>query len=249
VLSYYRQLGREHGVLVTTRFYLRVAGARIRHRLDNALPGVRVECPCCGWRGRSFRDYVDLGYRVAASVCPRCESHSRHRALSLWLRDPDIARRCRGRALVFAPEKCLEGSWTELPEARVIRLDLEPSRGVDFLADICALPLASGSADFVSCHHVLEHVHDDRGALRELFRVLAPGRSMLLSVPMSADPATREYGRPDPLESGHWRSYGDDFRARLADAGFALRPLVPFPPPVALRHGIRPEPVFLCEKP
>ena len=34
---------------------------------------------------------------------------------------------------------------------------------------------------------------------------------------------TNEYGFPDPMESDHWRMYGDDFEDRLAESGLAVQ--------------------------
>lgn len=51
------------------------------------------------------------------------------------------------------------------------------------VADIERLPLASGRFDVALVNEVLEHVPDDRGALREVFRVLRPGGRLLLFSP------------------------------------------------------------------
>jgi len=52
---------------------------------------------------------------------------------------------------------------------------------------ICAagegLPLVSGSVDFILSHEVLEHVQDDRQAVREMVRGLRPGGRIALFVP------------------------------------------------------------------
>ncbi|MBI4859480.1 MAG: class I SAM-dependent methyltransferase, partial [Candidatus Riflebacteria bacterium] len=49
--------------------------------------------------------------------------------------------------------------------------------------DLESLPFADRSFQLVYCCDVLEHVRDDRRALIELFRVLAPGGRMGLVVP------------------------------------------------------------------
>ena len=46
-----------------------------------------------------------------------------------------------------------------------------------------ALPFADASFDVVICSEVLEHVHDHRGLLREIARVLKPGGRFVASVP------------------------------------------------------------------
>ena len=45
------------------------------------------------------------------------------------------------------------------------------------------LPLPDASVDFAISFEVLEHVHDERRALDELFRVLKPGARLAISVP------------------------------------------------------------------
>ena len=56
-------------------------------------------------------------------------------------------------------------------------------RACRFSASLTAIPLPSGSVDLAICTEVLEHVADDRRAVAELRRVLAPGGFLVLSVP------------------------------------------------------------------
>ena len=91
------------------------------------------------------------------------------------------------------------------------------------------IPLPDASFDFVICNHLLEHVADDRQALRELHRILRPGGRGILLSPVEltrahtyeddtiVDPAerTRIFGQYD-----HRRIYGADYPDRLRDAGF-----------------------------
>ena len=48
---------------------------------------------------------------------------------------------------------------------------------------VLQMPFASASFDLAVCLDVLEHLEDDRAALRELRRVVAPGGSLLVTVP------------------------------------------------------------------
>jgi SAM-dependent methyltransferase len=104
---------------------------------------------------------------------------------------------------------------------------------------------------------VLEHVPDDRRAMRELHRILAPGGWAVLQTPVRSkltrtdedpsvtDPAERirRFGQAD-----HVRVYGADFEDRLRDAGFAVRrdPWArDLEPEVAERFGLRREDVIV----
>jgi len=81
---------------------------------------------------------------------------------------------------------------------------------VDHKVDITKLPFADASYDFICASHVLEHIEDDRLALKEIARVLAPGGIAILPVPMVAD-QTVEYPEPNPLEFYHCRAPGPDY--------------------------------------
>jgi SAM-dependent methyltransferase len=49
--------------------------------------------------------------------------------------------------------------------------------------DALALPFADGEFDRIVCAEVLEHIHADVDAIKELIRVLRPGGTMAISVP------------------------------------------------------------------
>jgi len=50
-------------------------------------------------------------------------------------------------------------------------------------ADIACLPFKDRAFDLVICSEVLEHIPDESGAVRELARVLKPGKNLVVSVP------------------------------------------------------------------
>lgn len=74
----------------------------------------------------------------------------------------------------------------------VLGLDMSPTalslcrrRGMQMLVggDVTAMPLADDIADAVVSCDVLEHIHDDTAALRELRRIVKPGGLLVLTVP------------------------------------------------------------------
>jgi SAM-dependent methyltransferase len=86
-----------------------------------------------------------------------------------------------------------------VPTARLLR------------ADACDVPLLDGSVDAVLSANLLEHVPDDRRALREIARVLRPGRRAAVVVP--AGPGNYDYY---DRFLGHERRYA---RGELAGKG------------------------------
>lgn len=187
---------------------------------------------------------------VRNCACPACDSHPRHRALFVWLRDEGQISQRAGLALVFAPEKTFAPLWQTAANLRTCKVDIEPSRGVDVLADLMRLPFASEIADLMWCHHVLEQVEDDRVALTEMHRVLrSSSGELIVSVGHGNQETTVEFGFSDKALSGNRRLFGADFPERLAAAGFKVRPMAhSLTEAERRRYGVRAEPFYLCTK-
>lgn len=62
--------------------------------------------------------------------------------------------------------------------------DMRRGPGVDRVEDLAALTLADRSAQTVLCLDTLEHVFEIRRAIEEMIRILAPGGTLLIAVPM-----------------------------------------------------------------
>lgn len=250
LLSWFRQNQRDFGVTRAAWLLWRVAWRRAWVIACNRLLPARLECPCCGWTGRRFFDYIEMGYTAKNIACPRCDSHSRHRALFLWLRDKYGLAERKGTALIFAPERALASLWAGARHLRSYKIDIEANRGVHVLADAMHLPFASNIADLIWCHHVLEQVEDDLGAMKEFYRVLrSVSGELVISAGLSGQAETREFGLADKTLSGNRRAYGLDFQNRLAGAGFHVSVVLhELSAEDFRRYGIFPELFFRCHK-
>jgi SAM-dependent methyltransferase len=230
-----RGFGAEHGPVedpLLKRTLLRLLPGAHRHRLLGAVRGTLyrgdlVACPCCE---ASFSRFLPHRGRERAK-CPRCGSLERHRALWLFLeREIDLFERS-GAMLHIAPEYALYCRLSQVPGLRYVTGDLDSPLATHEL-DVMDLPFAAGSFDFLICNHVLEHVEDDRRALAEIHRVLAPGGWAILMCPVDhrrattlEDPTAVTPGERHRLfgQSDHVRLYGRDYVGRLAAAGFTVR--------------------------
>ncbi len=119
--------------------------------------------------------------------------------------------------------------------------------------DVTKLPFPKDEFDWIICNHVLEHIEEDRAAMKELYRVLKPGGCALLQVPISRklektyednltqSPNDREkyFGQSD-----HVRVYGKDYSERLIQAGFEVQEIPTTTQ--SFRYGLNPKEVIFC---
>jgi SAM-dependent methyltransferase len=163
--------------------------------------------------------------------CPHCRSLKRNRLLVLTFDRLQPIFETAEVVLDVAPTPGVEARLRELiDEDSYISFDLglDP-RPVKVKGDLTRIPLRDDSVDVLVSFHVLEHVPDDRAAMREIARVIGRHGIAVLQVPWDRDRLTdedpsadrderiRRFGRHD-----HVRQYGSDFEDRLREAGLAI---------------------------
>jgi SAM-dependent methyltransferase len=75
------------------------------------------------------------------------------------------------------------GGGPSRPRPDMVNLNIGPFENVDIVADAHLLPYADSSVDAIYCDAVLEHLHDPVVAVREMLRVLKPGRRAFATTP------------------------------------------------------------------
>jgi len=184
--------------------------------------GDKVHCPICNQKLKKFFPY---GRKIRENaLCPNCLSLERHRLLYLFLkRKTDIFKK-NIKLLHIAPEHCLIKILNNSQNIDYITGDLfSPLAKIKM--DIHNIPFENDSFDVILCNHVLEHVQDDKKAIKEIHRVMKKDGFAILQVPFyypipdktienklitSKKEREKIYGQSD-----HLRKYGKDYDKRI----------------------------------
>jgi SAM-dependent methyltransferase len=232
-------------------------------------------CPICETRLRAFKPLTpryekltrEAGYyplsrietfNAAAYYCPSCDATDRERLYALYLERilASLDPRHGYRLIEFAPGSALHTMLARSPLIDYRSADLF-RHSVDDRVDISDMRnYPDGSIDILLCSHILEHVDDDRKAMREIARVLRSDGFAIVMVPLvhgvdetNEDPTIitpqarwKHFGSDD-----HVRQYGKrDFVARLLAAGLSVEQLsaADFGDDAFRRAGIAPDSVL-----
>lgn len=237
------------------------------------------QCPVCQHHVRFFADsgygfevlerlQVVGGLRRGGDACPVCHSTSRERLIWFWLQQKGRGFRFANDIAIahFAPEKGLTKRLQSASPANYTPYDFAPARyrHLDNVqqADLGGLTIPEASVDLLMCNHVLEHVPDVPLAMSEIIRVLKPGGTAILQVPIALKlDATIELGLASTPEDrirllgqdDHLRLFTQDgYVSHLQQAGFAVELYEAFEDDGQAATDWRLDPfetLFICRKP
>jgi len=163
--------------------------------------------------------------------CPHCRSLKRNRLLVLTFERLAPLFESAEIVLDVAPTPGVEVRLRELvDDDAYVSFDLGlDKRPVKVRGDLTKIPLRDDSVDVLVSFHVLEHIPDDRAAMREIARVVGAHGIAVLQVPWVRDRLTDEDPSADREERiqrfgrhDHVRQYGTDFEDRLREAGLTI---------------------------
>ena len=147
--------------------------------------------------------------------CPVCGASDRDRMIVSFLKKERLQEAAEGtRVLQIAPAAGIS-SWIRryCPQTIYDTTDLF-MEDVTFHSDVQNMDMvADETYDVIICSHVLEHVQDDRKALKELKRILKPEGKIVFLVPvdLNREDIDEEWGLS---EAENWRRFGQGDHCR-----------------------------------
>lgn len=238
-------------------------------------PGRNCSCPYCHKQFGKFIPYLNpyeisvradiiSGQTIAAHSCPYCLSDNRERTLYFFIQQRREFLTSKA-ILHFAPERNVYALISSADYKEYICADLNPEnyyyppKQIKKI-DITNIDYPDESFDIVVCNHVLEHIPDDKRAMREICRVLKQSGVAILLVPIGGK-LTNTYEDPSKVteeersvafgQLDHVRIYAEnDYIERLQLAGFEVEASkVGMSAEEIIRYGINcKEKLYLCMK-
>lgn len=184
-------------------------------------------CPICNSHIRKF--YSPPNSKRKNAMCPVCRSLERHRFLWVFLKTKtNLFDNSYKNFLHVAPERIFMIKFNKLKHLNYVTGDLFRGRSKIKL-DACFLPFFDETFNILICNHVLEHIPDDRKAIKEFYRVMKKDSWAIITVPITEKTTFEDPSIKSPIErkklfgqEDHVRKYGLDFKDRLKSAGFEV---------------------------
>ena len=182
------------------------------------------------WKSQEGHALLEKDFiAVAQKKCPVCNASERHRLQYFFLCDRMKILQTSGLSVLdVAPDGFMWSKLFSKLQGDYISIDITPARRPTAVMDLTQMAFADHCFDAIVCYHVLEHIRDDRAAMRELLRVLKPDGWAILQVPIWAETTVEDPSAPKAEferlygHRGHVRRYGMDYPDRLRDAGFEV---------------------------
>ncbi|MGB4660621.1 MAG: glycosyltransferase, partial [Mobilitalea sp.] len=195
----------------------------------------QFKCGYCNHGFNEFKPYPDkfdfpghlfemdnkYGY-----FCPNCGSMDRERLYKLFIETETDLLCANKEVLHIAPEKNFRNLLLNNKKLDYVCGDLYPQDRLTKRIDITDIKYPENTFDVVLCSHVLEHVPDDRLAMKEFYRVLKPGGWGIMQVPIciSIDETYEDFSITTP--EGRKKAFGQDDHVRIYEKNDYIRRLV-----------------------
>lgn len=240
-------------------FSIRIGMRRMKwailYHFSTAKVGSQIYCPISG---KNYKGFIQIGSHL---ISPETGAMERHRILWLYIKNQTTFFSNSTVVLHFAPEYCLYREIINVKNWTYIPADIGSGYPPDTQKlDITQIALEDESVNLIICNHVLEHISNDKIAMAELYRVLAPNGLCLITVPIREDldetyeNQTILSPKERAIHFGQWdhvRWYSLDILDRLTDVGFrvsAEKYGLSFSKRDQAKYGLNDEFLFIAQK-
>lgn len=188
-----------------------------------------VYCPIAK---KNFRHFVTIDNDL---VTPTNGARSRHRLVWLYLENELNILKSQLKVLHIAPELSIYNVLKNIENIEYTpgdkQVDGYSNQNGILNIDLIDLNFPDNSFDCIIANQVLEHIQDDIKAMKEIYRVLKPGGTAIITVPINED-LIETYENPEIIlpkdrekHFGQWdhvRWYGLDIKDRLENVGLKV---------------------------
>jgi len=194
---------------------------RFRRLLIPLYQGKSHECNICKTQLKHFARLNNQDF-----ICPICGSLSRTRRLYMLLEKEFL--KPGFLVLDFSPSRILYRKLKKRKDFLYFPTDFEDAFLSDYHYDITNIDTEDNKFDLIICYHILEHIVEDKQAMKELYRVLKKGGTVLIQTRFKEGEAYEDYTIISPEErlkhfgqEDHVRIYSAlELEKRLKEAGF-----------------------------
>ncbi|REC47285.1 methyltransferase domain-containing protein [Chryseobacterium pennipullorum] len=192
-----------------------------RKLLKPLYQGQNHECSICRTQLKRFAELNN-----GQLICPVCGSLPRTRRLHDVLENEFLKPNMS--FLDFSPSRMLYKKWKNRKDIAYFPTDFEDEFLSDYHYDITNISVEDNKFDLIVCYHILEHIIDDRSAMKELYRVLDNKGTILIQTPFKEDGIDEDSSIVTPEDrlkhfgqEDHVRIYSvSGLEGRLKEAGF-----------------------------
>ena len=249
---------KKHISKLTPRFIFPIVRKLYYSFLKIRFRGHNVYCPVCEV---GYKKFLPGGENNRANVkCPGCGTLERHRLLWLFLTQKIKIAEREILLLDIAPDQTLQKKFNVFKNINYVSIDIDSVFAMRKM-DLTNLSFDDNSFDAVLCYHVLEHIEDDKKALKEIYRVMKNGAWAILQSPVDLN---KEYTYEDSNikseedrlkifgQKDHVRIYGKDYVDRLRNPGFKVEEInyvKSFAPEEIKKYGLdENEIIYFCKR-
>jgi SAM-dependent methyltransferase len=139
--------------------------------------GKNVFCPVCE---NGFSKFILLN--DGDLKCARCGSLARQRRLWMILMN-EIKPGKNDVVLHLSPSRSIQKKLRKNSSFHYVTSEYEKGSGADKNYDLTSIDERAEKYSVIICYHILEHIPDDKKAMKELFRILKPNGVLLVQTP------------------------------------------------------------------